>query len=510
MVLEAYIKERPAMPEPISHEWFAKHQQPIIPANTPNRIMQFGEGNFLRAFVDWIFKRLNDSKLFTGTVRVVQPIPQGMVDRLKQQQYLYSLVLRGMEQGKVMDEASFIDIIRDGLNPYAEWPRFLSCGSEPELRYIVSNTTEAGIVYTKCPRPSDKCPETFPAKVAAMLAARHDALKGDTAKGLVFLPCELIDKNGEKLHEAVSKHLADWGLADTVGKWVEKSCLFYNTLVDRIVSGFPKAEAEDIWKKLDCRDELLVVGEYFLLWVIEGDLRLKDEIPFAKAGLNVIVTDNLKPYRDRKVRVLNGAHTGNVLGAYLAGVDTVGEMMDDAQLGAFLRHMVLEEILPGVKLPDAEKKGYAEAVFERFQNPFVRHELLSISLNSVSKWKVRVLPSLKDYITEKGKLPQRLAFSLAALIAFYHGAFNGEAYGGRREKGEYPIRDDQPVLAALHSAWSKHKHDSVALAREVLANTTLWDEDLTKISGLVECVGANLAAIQKNGVRGAMREVDGK
>ena len=492
------------MASQISKQWLTTHGHKTIADNVPVRVMQFGEGNFLRAFADWIFKTLNDSGLFSGTVRVVQPIPHGMVDRLKKQEYVYSLLLRGVEGGKVMDQPSFIDVIKDGLNPYQEWQRFIECACDPDLRYVISNTTEAGIVYARTDKPAGACPETFPAKVAAMLAARYEAVSGASDKGLTFLPCELIEKNGLKLKEAVQKHLADWKLSETVGAWVGSACRFYNTLVDRIVTGYPATEAEAIWEKLDCRDEMLVVGEYFHLWVIEGDLSLADEIPFAKSGLNVIVTDNLKPYRDRKVRVLNGAHTGNVLAAFLAGVDTVGEMMDDARLGAFLRSMVLDEILPGVQLPDAEKRSYAEAVFERFQNPFVRHEILSIALNSVSKWKVRVLPSLKDYVEQKKTLPAKLAFSLAGLIAFYHGDWDGDNLAGKRDKGGYPIRDDKPVLEAMHKAWTAHAASPENLAREVLSNTMLWDEDLTAIPGLTDKVAACLRDIAAKGIGAAM------
>ncbi len=495
------------MPAQISKQWLVDHNCPVIPENTPIRIMQFGEGNFLRAFVDWIFKRLNDSGLFSGTVRVVQPIPQGLVDKLKKQDYVYSLLLRGMENGTVMDEPSFIDVIRDGINPYAEWDKFVKAACEPDLAFVVSNTTEAGIVYEKTDRPTSACPATFPAKIAAMLAARYETFKGAADKGLAFLPCELIEKNGAKLKDAVSKHLADWGLTGTVGAWMDSSCRYYNTLVDRIVTGYPRGEAEAIWEKLDCKDELLDVGEYFHLWAIEGPASLSNDIPFEKSGLEVVVTDNLKPYRDRKVRVLNGAHTGNVLGAYPAGVDTVGEMMDDAQLGANLREMVVEEILPGVQLPYDDKKKYAEAVFERFQNPFVRHELLSISLNSVSKWKVRVLPSLKDYMAEKKALPKKLAFSLAGLIAFYRGEWDGDNYTGKRGSNTYPIRDDKWILETFDAAWKKHADNPAALTKEIMANAKLWDEDLTAIPGLADAVGANLTAIVKQGVRDAMRSV---
>ncbi len=491
------------MPEPISKQFFTSRGLPVVPDSTPIKVMQFGEGGFLRAFVDFIFKKLNDAKAFSGAVQVVQPIPQGMIEKMKQQDYLYTLVLRGMENGKVMDEASFIDVIKDGLNPYTEFDRFLASAANPDLRYVASNTTEAGIVYEKTDKPTS-CPATFPAKVALMLCARYEALKGAADKGLLFLPCELIERNGDKLKDAVMKHLADWGEKD-VAAWTEANCHFYTTLVDRIVTGYPRGDAEAIWEKTGCKDELLDVGEYFLLWVIEGHPVLKQEIPFEKAGLDIVVTDNLKPYRDRKVRVLNGAHTANVLGAFLAGVDTVGEMMDDAQLGTFLRTLTNEEILPGVKLPDADKQRYANSVFERFQNPFVRHELLSISLNSVSKWKVRVLVSLKDYIAEKGKVPAKLAFSLAALIAFYRGEWQGENFVGKRAGGTYPIKDDKPILDFFFAAWQKNANDTKALAHEVMTNAAFWDEDLTKIAGLEAAVAASLDAIVAKGVREAMK-----
>lgn len=494
------------MPERISRQWLIEHGKKTIPADAPIKIMQFGEGNFLRAFVDWIFKRLNDSGLFSGAVRVVQPIAEGMVDRLRSQEYVYSLLLRGMHAGKVMNEPCFIDVVSDGLNPYDDWQRFLGAAREPGLRFVVSNTTEAGIVYAETERPS-ACPETFPAKVAAMLAARYDALSDKGAGGLVFLPCELIEKNGGKLREAVLRHIGDWGMAGTVGEWVERTCRFYNTLVDRIVTGFPAGEAEAIWRELDCQDAMLDVGEYFHLWVIEGDPVLAEEIPFAASGLNVVVTRDLKPYRDRKVRVLNGAHTGNVLAAYLAGVDTVGEMMRDPLLGAFLRDMVGGEILPGVKLPDAEKRGYAESVFERFENPFVKHLLLSISLNSVSKWKVRVLPSLKDYVEEKGELPDRLVFSLAALIVFYRGSWVDGKFVGRREGGEYPISDDRPVLEAFDRAWAEFDGDPVSLSGRILSDDSLWDEDLTVISGLRDRMAFFLGEIVAKGIRGTMEGI---
>lgn len=471
----------------------------------PVRILQFGEGNFLRAFADWIFARLNASGLFSGSVRVLQPIRRGMLEELRKQDGVYTLLMRGSENGAPREVREIVSVVRDCLNPYEEWDRFLASACEPDLEYVVSNTTESGIVYIETPQPDGSAPDSFPAKVTAMLIARHD--DPGAASGLTFLPCELIEKNGQALRDIVLRHLGDWDRPD-VAKWTKEYCRFYNTLVDRIVTGYPGAEAEKICRELGYRDALLVAGEIFHFWAIEGDPELGRELPFDKADLDVVVTGDITPYRDRKVRVLNGAHTGNVLAAFLAGLDTVGEMMSDPLFGVSAEAMVFDEILPGVALPDAEKRRYAEATLERFRNPFVRHELAAISLNSVSKWSVRVLPSLKDYVAERNCLPPRLVFSLAALLTFYHGKRNGAGeYEGRRESGPYIIRDAPEVVESISSAWERANGDPAALAGTLLSDEKLWGENLRLVPGLAEETARQLAAIREKGVRRALADL---
>ncbi len=516
----------------------------------PERILQFGEGNFLRAFVDWMVDILNEKNLFHGGVTVIQPIRQGLVPVLNAQDGLYTLLLRGVQNGRTVETRRIITSLRRGLNPYEDWTGFLACARNPELRFVVSNTTEAGIAYTTEAKPADACPETFPAKVAALLLARFDAFAGAADKGLLFLPCELIDKNGATLRDAVLRHLQAWNTA-AAAAWVNDACTFCNTLVDRIVPGYPKPEAATLAAQLGYEDKLLDAGEIFHLWVIEPVppvslslpepttrnsqpatspaplprppiqnpkskiqnspspsllSRLAAELPFHQAGLNVVWTNDLAPYRTRKVRVLNGAHTGNVPAAFLAGLDTVGEMMADPLFGKLVRQSVFEEILPVLNMDAADKAAYAEAVLERFRNPFIRHELLSICLNSVSKWKVRVLPSLKEFAAAKAALPPRLAFSLAAIIAFYRGIPAGDReLRGVRDGKPYPIRDDQSVLDFFVRAWGAYdaSKDAAALVKTVLAETAFWGEDLTAIPTLQAAVTAALAAILANGVKAA-------
>jgi tagaturonate reductase len=349
--------------------------------------------------------------------------------------------------------------------------------------------------------------------VTSLLYERFQAVGGDTARGLVFIPCELIEHNGAKLKEYVLKHAAAWKLGDAFNAWLESANAFLSTLVDRIVPGYPRAEAEKLAQELGYTDGLLDTGEIFHLWVIEGPAKYAEELPLHKAGLNVIWTDDMTPYRTRKVRILNGAHTACVLASFLGGLDTVGEMMDDPLFGRFIRHAVFDEIVPALPMEEGEKKAYARAVLERFQNPFIRHELLSISLNSVSKWKVRVLPSLLDTIKNTGKLPAALAFSLAALIAFYKGvpATDGRSLEGKRNGAAYPIRDDADVLAFLAAQWKAAgtSGNLCALAQAVLSQKGFWGQDLTLLPGMTQAIAAGLQAIEANGARAAAEAVLG-
>ncbi len=429
----------------------------------PERIVQFGEGNFLRAFADWMVDILNERGLFGGRIAIVQPLPCGQVPALNQQDGLYTVLLRGLENGRPVESRRLIRAVSRGLNPYEQWEETVACFCQPTIRFVISNTTEAGIV--PCDEPLRPCPQSFPAKVAALLYERFR--RG--LPGLVFLPCELIDRNGDNLQRIVLQHAVAWNLGDQFLAWLREKNHFLNTLVDRIVPGHPATEMARLRDELGYDDPLLVAGESFHLWVIEGPPSLAEEIPFHRAGLNVVWTDNLEPYRTRKVRILNGTHTATVLAAHLAGLKTVGEMMSDPNFSRLIRELVFDEIVPTVPLPADEKRAYAESVLERFQNPFIHHELLTIALNSVSKWKTRCLPTLLDFHRATGRFPKHLTYSLAALIEFYR-------------QGKH-ARDEAHVLQFF-----REHRDSPTLVADTLANTSFWGRDLTKIPGLLQAV----------------------
>jgi tagaturonate reductase len=503
-------------PGRLSRAWL--EQSVALPSNVtcgprrtwPERVVQFGEGNFLRAFGDWMLDVLNERGLFGGSVVVVQPIRQGLAPVLNAQDGLYTLLLRGMQDGRVTEQRRIVTSVSRALNPYESWEKVARCFCSPEIRYVISNTTEAGIAFTgEACRPG-QCPESFPAKVTALLHERFKAQRGEPASGLIFLPCELIERNGTALRELVLRHAENWGLGRPFAEWVSASNHFLNTLVDRIVPGYPRDEAPQLTRELGYEDALLDAAEWFHLWVIEGPSSLAEELPFHRAGLNVVWTSDLAPYRTRKVRILNGAHTASVLAAFHGGLNLVREMMEDPIFGPFVRRAVFDEIVPTVPLNERERTDYAHAVLERFQNPFVRHELLSISLNSVSKWKVRVLPSLLDFAQARGALPPRLCFSLAALIHFYRGERKSATeLTGRREGQTYAIRDEAAVLDVFQRVWGEfdqHRNPRT-LTAAVLGHAPFWDRDLNNVSNLAEIVAESLGAILQSGVRPAVAKL---
>nr|MDD6336324.1 tagaturonate reductase [bacterium] len=486
--------------------------KPAVPVGSlkegPVRVLQFGEGNFLRAFVDWMFSGLYEKGLFDGRIAVVQPIPQGMVDKLMEQDGLYTLLLRGVEDGQVVDRRSIVTAVADGVNPYVNWDKMLDYAAQPQVRYIVSNTTEAGIAYVPCAFP-DACPDSFPAKVTALLYHRYKALGGQSGSGWVFMPCELIDRNGDNLKACVLHHIADWGLEDGFAAWVEKECIFCNTLVDRIVTGYPREEAADIQQQLGYEDGMLDTGEVFHLWVIEGPEGLEKELPFDKAGYHVVFTRDVTPYRDRKVRLLNGCHTMTVAAAMVMGVESVREATQDDDLGRLMRRGMMEEILPHVHLPQADKEAFALSVMERFANPYIHHLWQSISLNSISKWPVRVLPSLEDAL--KASTPSGLlAFSLAALLRMYKIEKTPDGFVGRRDDGTaFAVKEDEAHLQTLCALWQDYQKtgDVQALVASALADSTLWGKNLTALPGLTDTVAGALGSILSGGMRAALKGV---
>ena len=448
----------------------------------PIKVMQFGEGNFLRAFVDYMIDIANEKGAFDGSIAIVKPISFGSLDMFKEQDNLYTVLLRGKENGEDVNDSRIITSVSKVLDCAKDYDEYMSLAHLDTLRFIVSNTTEAGIVLDKNDT-FDGLPNTYPGKLTKLLYERYTAFSGAEDKGLIILPVELIEENGKKLKECVLALCDAWNLSAEFKNWVENNNVFCSTLVDRIVTGYPRGYADKVCEELGYEDKLVDIGEPFALWVIESDKPIKDELPLDKIGLPVIFTDNHKPYKERKVRVLNGAHTSSVLAGYLYGLDIVRDCMSDKIMGEFIHRIVMDEIVPQVNLPLEEVKEFANSVFERFENPYIDHALLSISLNSVSKWRARVLPSFKDYCKNKNELPKLITFSFAALLAFYSSNNLKEdgLYAKRANGDEYVIHDDKAVLEFF--AENTGKADFVELACK---NADFWGEDMSLYNNFTE------------------------
>ena len=471
-----------------------------IPLDRPLKVIQFGEGNFLRAFVDWMVHRLNEAGLFHGSIRLVQPIPHGKCDDINAQEGCYTVVLHGIEQGRVVQTVERITAVLGCVSPHENWRDLIDDFCRDSVRFVFSNTTEAGIQYRPEPYQRGECRISYPAKLTALMYERFLFHGGQPDKGLFVLPCELIERNGDTLKDCVLRHAVDWNLGEPFIGWLNDSNFFLNTLVDRIVTGFPEEEFARLCRELGYVDRLLVCGESFHFFAIECPqcLRqtLEQELPLVQGGLNVVLTEHLAPYRERKVRLLNGAHTAVSLAAHLAGHVYVDETVRDPLFHAYLTQLLFEEILPSVLLPDAEKRNYAESVVKRFANPLVKHRLLSIALNSVSKWSVRVLPSLCDYRTRTGQLPPLMVFSLAALVVFYRNR------GGIHRLG-HRVEDSPEILRFFEQAWIdfEQEGDDAGLVERILGHRDLWGQDLTDMERLDEELVGMLKNIETAGIR---------
>ena len=473
----------------------------ITKAVYPVRILQFGEGNFLRAFVDWMIDRMNEEIGFHTGVTVVQPIANGLTEPINAQKGLYTLFLNGLLEGKPYSQHRVIHCIDRCINPYADFKGYLATAENRGLRFVVSNTTEAGIAFNGGDMMSDTPPSSFPAKLTVWLSRRYGYFHGDDSAGLIFLPCELIENNGDNLKECILKYADLWKLEKGFAEWINRVCIFCNTLVDRIVPGFPKERASELTAKLGYEDKLMTEGELFHLWVIQGPDSLREELPFHKCSLNVLLVKDVAPYRTRKVRILNGAHTSLVPAAYLMGIDTVRESVEHPLLGAFLRGTLFEEIIPTLDLPKDELTAFAANVVERFKNPFIKHYLMSIALNSISKFQVRVLPSLLEYIRRYDRVPERLAFSFAALIALYKGKRNNEPI---------VLNDSPENLALFKDSWTFHDGSDESLKRivkRVLGKGDIWKADLNESKGLGQVVANHLCQIETKGMEEALKQI---
>lgn len=454
-------------------------------AKRPNKVLQFGGGNFLRGFTDWMIDELNKTADFNAGVIVVKPTEKGDYTALRAQDGLFHLLTNGLRDGELVAETQLIQCIQQIIHPYREWDQYLKSAASPTIRFIISNTTESGIQFNPSDQFSDSPPSEFPAKLTRWLYHRWQYFQGNAERGCIILPCELIEQNGQVLQSLVLKYAELWNLEKPFNKWIKEHNYFCNTLVDRIVPGFPKDQVAEIYQKIGCEDDLLVTAEPYHIWVIEASKTVQAELPFAQTSLNVVFTNDLGPYRQLKVRILNGAHTTMVPVGYLAGIETVREAIEHEVIGAFIKKSLFEEILPTLDFDQSQKEKYASDVLDRFKNPFIHHQLISIALNSTSKFKTRVLPSLLDYVHQKGSLPQNLVSALAALICFYN---------GKRGTQTIPLKDSETVLSFFKQIWQdwEQTKDTAQLVQRVLANENLWAQDLSKVDGLSKALIAEI------------------
>ncbi|MBI1258220.1 MAG: tagaturonate reductase [Chloroflexi bacterium] len=453
------------------------------PSMHPERIVQFGGGNFLRAFVEPIIETLNQQAAFASSVVIVKATPHGSYDDLMAQDGLYHVRLHDLVNGQPVAHTQLITCVSRTVNPYADYASYLSFARQPEIRFIVSNTTEAGIAFDPAADFQDRPSVNFPAKLTAFLYERYRS----GLSGCIILPTELIEDNGTQLKQFVLQYAALWQLDPAFAAWLESDNLFCNTLVDRIVSGFPKTGSAAIFQQLGFEDRLFVEGEAYHSWVIEAPPALADELPITQTDLNIKIVADVRPYREMKVRILNGAHTSLVpLGTFL-GLETVRQAVEDDILGEFLYHLLFEEIIPTLNMPEAAP--FAESVLARFRNPFLQHRLQSIALNSLSKFRARLLPSLIDYTNQQGNLPDRLILVFAVLIRFYKGEWHGQPI---------PLNDDPAQIAWFRQLWESNV-SARELCEEVVRNQALWGTDLSIIPGLTDALAAQLEHIETEG-----------
>lgn len=469
--------------------------------NYPVKVLQIGEGNFLRGFFDWMIYECNRQGLFQGSVAVSQPRPGGRrkLEQLREQEGIYGLLTRGLQDGRKIEEERWISVFSKIIDPYAEWEHFLSVAELDSLEIVVSNTTEAGLHYQRSDWNPSEPPMSFPAKLTMLLYRRYECYEGSPHKGLLILPCELLERNGDILRSIVLRHAEEWELSPSFRNWVEECNLFLNSLVDRIVTGYPE-EAERYFDQWGYEDRLLNTTEPYYFWAIEGDPSLESRLPLQSAGLQVMWVPDLIPYQVRKVRILNGTHTLMASIGLLYGFTEVKEIAESTEWGDDIREAMLKEIAPMVPLPLEEVTAYAETVWERFRNPFLRHKLQDIAMNSISKFKVRLLPSLKEYVSSHNTLPSLMTRGLASLIRLYHAkSIKGQWYGTCLDGKQMLLRDDPDSLMTFYQAWQKVEDGEWStrqLVAFILGNQSLWGEDLNRISNLHEVVSSYIEEME--------------
>ena len=473
------------------------NRQTAHTAKYPTKVIQFGEGNFLRAFVDWIIWNTNKATDFNAGVVVVQPIERGMIETLNAQDGLYHVNLQGIDKGNAVDTIEMIDVINGGINPYTQNDEFMALAEDENIRFVISNTTEAGIAFDPSCKLEDRPASSYPGKLTQLLYRRYEHFNGDLTKGFIILPCELIFLNGKELKKCIYQYIELWNLGEGFKTWFEQACGVYCTLVDRIVPGYPKDTIAQIHERIGFKDNLVVKGEVFHLWVIEAPETVAAEFPADKAGLNVLFVPSEAPYHERKVTLLNGPHTVLSPVGYLSGLDTVRECVEDPEVGKFVHKVMYKELLETLNLPKPELEAFADSVVERFVNPYVKHFVTSIMLNSFPKYRTRDLPGLKTYLERKGELPEGLVLGLAAIITYYK--------GGKRGDVEIVPDDDKAIIELLKNLWATG--DIRKVAEGVLAAEFIWGENLNDIPGLTDLVATDLGIIREEGMRAAVKKV---
>ncbi len=462
----------------------------------PTKVLQFGSGNFLRAFVDWMIDKANDEGLLNHGIAIVQATPGSVKSKevFEKQDCLYHVYLEGIKDKQPIKEVSLIKSITDIVNPYTDYKKYEELFLRDELEIIVSNTTEAGIRYEEGDDLNAAPPKSFPAQITALLYKRYQKFNGARHKGLSILCCELIEDNGSTLREYVIRHAQDNNLGSDFIEWVANANYFYDTLVDRIVPGFPKANIEEIKAEIGFDDNLLVKGEYFHVWAIGGDSSIRQKLPLDQIGLNVLFMDDIRPFRSKKVRVLNGAHTAMVPVGLQMGVETVKEAFDNTQVEQFIKRMVEEEVLPAIGEDLEELRAFADKILERFYNPYLKHYLKDIALNSLSKWETRNWPTIVDNYTKRGKIASFTAFSFAALLVMYSG----------KSEIAFEPRDVQDAVSLIQSTFDCNNISG--WVSKILQDASIWREKLNTIPGFEEEVTRGVEAILNNGMKQALSQ----
>jgi tagaturonate reductase len=464
----------------------------------PERIVQFGAGNFLRGFVDWIVETLNEKTDFGNSIVVVKVTPHGTYEDLDIQDGLFHVLLQGVQNGEYMSTTKLITCISRTIYPYQDYAAYLALARQPEIRFLISNTTEAGIAYNENDQSRDKPPSSFPAKLTLFLYERYQYFQGVADKGCIIIPTELLENNGSQLRQMILRYAAQWELESDFSVWIEAYNIFCNTLVDRIVTGFPSEQIEQLQEELRFVDKLLVAGEPYHSWIIEAPDSLKQEFPVHKTALNVKIVADANPYRETKVRILNGLHTSMVPIGYLLGLESVRECMEHKALAKFLMDELYQEIIPSLDLPEDESRQFAEDVFDRFRNPSIHHRLLSIAVNSSTKVRTRILPSILAYQQKHQTIPKRLVLAMAAFIRFYKGEWKGD---------KIPLSDNVEVIDWFQEQWQIS--DSVeSLVRSALENEMLWNSDLTQVDGLQKHLSDYLKHIDEMGILAIIEELN--